>query len=381
MNYKCFKKKPILTLLLISRIIVIIACISLIGTRFLVGVYINSPKNMLIESVKAGDGAVVRELLQQGNKIDVFDMPDGEFTTPLFLSAINVPYGDQYISIMKMLIDFYEKTNDRNWRGESALHATVMIENFDTLLEVFTILFLHGVNLDLKNREGNTVLEEFVRCNYRGAIEILLQNYADIFGMHRLDAMIKKSQEYMFTDLEEIVVKYKELLDMHQFIPANIGIFDEQLRCILRGNYQKLEQEPIKQVFDIFGNNQLHYAILSNNIALCELLLKKEINLAHLKNRAGAQPLHLMCIGDGSIEFQKNLLMLFSAYKINLNQQDGTGSTIMHILIRKRNFELIRFIMQNFKNSIDLSIKDGINGETPRQLLARLDKSVVSILY
>lgn len=381
MNYKCFKKKPILTLLLISRIIVIIACISLIGTRFIVGVYINSPKNMLMEAVKAGDGAVVKELLEQGNHVDVFDMPDGEFTTPLFLSVINIPYGDQYIAIMRMLINFYEKMNDRNWRGESALHATVMIENFDKLLEVFTILFLHGVNLDIKSRDGNTVLEEFVRCNYRGAIDILLQNYADIFDIHRLDAMIKKSQEYMFTDLEEIVVKYRELLDMQQFIPANKNVLHEQLRCILRGNYQKLEHESIKQIFDIFGNNQLHYAILCNNINLCELLLKKEINLAYLKNKAGAYPLHLICVGDGSIELQKNLLLLFSKHKVNLNQQDGTGSTIVHILIRKRNFELVKFLMQHFKSNIDLSIKDGINRETARDLLARLDKSMMSILY
>src|SRR5581483_7503900 len=98
MKYKLFKQKSVLRFLLISRILVIITCISLIGTRFLVGVYINAPKNMIIEAVKTGDVPVVKELLEQGNQVDVFDMPDGEFTTPLFLASINIPYGDQYIT-------------------------------------------------------------------------------------------------------------------------------------------------------------------------------------------------------------------------------------------------------------------------------------------
>lgn len=336
---------------------------------------------MLVEATKAGDVGVVKELLEQGNQIDVFDVKDGEFTTPLFLATINVPYGDQYIIILKMLVNFYAKVNDQNWRGESALHATVMIENFDKLLDVFNFLFLHGVNLDLKNKEGNTILEEFVRCNYRGAVDILLQNFADIFGLNRLEKMIKKSQEYMFTDLEEIVVKYKESLEMQQFIPANLSILHEQIRCIIRGDYKKLEQEQIQHVFDVFGNNQLHYAVRFGYVPLVELLLKNTLNLANLKNSAGSYPLHLICIGNGSVELQKNLLLLFSKYNVDLNQQDGTGSTILHILIRKRNFELVQFVVQAFKDKIDLSIRDRIDNETPQELLVRLDKSKISILY
>jgi len=220
-----------------------------------------------------------------------------------------------------------------------------------------------------------------VRCNYRGAVDILLQNFADIFGLNRLQAMIKKSQEYMFTDLEEIVVKYKELLEMQQFMPANISILPEQIRCIIRGDLKKLEQEQIRHIFDVFGNNQLHYAVRFGYVSLVEFLLKNKIDLAYLKNRVGSYPLHLICIGNGSIELQKNLLLLFSKYNVDLNQQDGTGSTILHILIRKRNFELVRFIMQNFKNNINLGIRDRINGATARELLVRLDKTKISILY
>jgi|GEM_PF-5908170 len=373
------KQKSIFALLFLVRVLIIVGCISLVGARIFVGMNNYTMDKLLFEAVQAGDLPKVRELLEAGCNPDPLDE---ERNTPLYFTSFNTLYGAQYLDIMKLLLAFYAHVDQQNYRGETTLHGCVRIENFEQLRTAFSTLLSYGATISLEDRDGNTMLNELVRIDTMGAVDILLGSYADVFGINAIEQAIKQAYFYNYTDIIDYVLeKYLKQLKDKSFVPPKSRYLDEQLVAVLTRNHALFERiMPSENEVDAFGNNQLHLAVMRGDAKLVDILLLKTKKLAQVKNNNGSFPLHFVSRAGNSIETRKAILALFEKHGIDINQRDGTGSTLLHILIRKRDFPFVSHILRLFGQKIDRSIKDK-NQETIKELLDRLDRSKLSILY
>lgn len=366
-------------ILLALRIFIVIGCVSLVGARiFLTMQQDRAMEKLLFDAVQGGDTERVRELLESGCNPDALDE---ERNTPLYFTSFNVLYGDQYLEIMKLLLAFYASVDQQNYRGETTLHGCVRIENFEKLKIAFSTLLSYGATISLEDRDGNTMLNELVRLNTMGAVDMLLGSYADIFGIDAVEKAIQRALFYTYTDLiKNVLNKYLKQLREKTFLPPKSRNLGTQLAVILmrdQGSFGRIE--PGSQEVDQFGNNQLHLAVMIGNIALVEKLLEKSKKLASIKNKNGSYPIHFVSRAGNSIETRKKMLELFYKYDVSINLQDGSGATLLHIMIRKKDYSLLKYALEIFEKKVDRNVKDN-NRETIRDLLGRLDRSKLAIL-
>lgn len=374
-----FRQKPIIMLFFTMRLFIIVGCITFIGAKIFSITQPSRSNKTLFDAVQAGDKVKVRELLLAGCNPDPLDE---ERNTPLYFTSFNVLYSDEYLEIMKLLLAFYANVDQQNYRGETTLHGCVRIENFEKLKIAFSTLLSYGANIFLEDRDGNSMLDELVRIDTMGAIDILLGSYADIFGIDAINRAIKKANDYHYTDIIDYVLeKYRKQIQNKLFSPPKSRQLSDQLAAVITRNHTFFQQkEPKVDDNDSFGNNQLHLAVMIGDTALVETLLKKSKKLALRKNHQGSFPLHFISRAGNSIETRKRMLEIFEKHEVDINQQDGTKSTLLHILVRKRDFSLLQYALHFFGEKINRNIKDN-NDETIKDLIERLDRDKLSLLH
>jgi ankyrin repeat protein len=377
-----FKQKSILLGMAGLRIFIFIACLSLIGTRIFVGGRADDKVAMLFDVTKEGRIGQVEKLLLQGVNPDSLD---AERNTPLFFNGLHAFFSSQYVAVMQLLLTFYANVNHQNIRGESVFQACVTITSGDILQQVFLILFSYGGDIDLKDKQGNTMLLVLTLVNSMNPIDALLGMFADVFGITRIEKAKEVALSYGYTDLAAIFDVYVKKLESNSFIsPSNRGLneFVVRIKKEVGDTYSFLTEERhrVFKARDKFGNTLLHFAAMTGNVQLVELILKNIPDLATIKNNAGSYPVHFLARSDVAIENRKKIAVLFKKYAISFNSIDGTGATLLLLLLRKKDVAFAKYILDEFGDLIKKNIRDN-NGETSREFLERVDKELIPVLY
>jgi ankyrin repeat protein/uncharacterized membrane protein len=152
----------------------------------------------LVEAVKSGDLARVKQLLEKG--ADANTRTKYEYT-PLHYAAEK-----GYLDVVKALISHGASINARTYFGVTPLHLAADKGNID----VIRFLINRGADVNSRDRKGNTPLHYSVLAGLTNVVKLLLENGADpsirnINGQTPLELARESGYEDIARAIEEFV--------------------------------------------------------------------------------------------------------------------------------------------------------------------------------
>lgn len=262
--------------------------------------YIDSDgKTILYHPIKLKYNDIIYDLLeynQQKIGISIVDIQDRNKNIP-FHYAIIANNIDAVDSLIKYNTNFNIKDNE----GNTSLHIAIKMKNIDIINKIINQI-KKTPTINLQNNIGETPLH--IACNYElfDVIKLLLDNGSNV-------------------DIKDY---NNQITPLMYSIILNNNIIAEYL----------INYDANVNIQDVSGNTSIHYSIIENNYIIYNKMIDKYIDY-NLTNIYGKTIGHLI------LETAKNDPNILSKYnfdkvlnKINVNIQDNTGTSILHILCK-----------------------------------------------
>ncbi|KAF7496693.1 Rabankyrin-5 [Sarcoptes scabiei] len=277
------------------------------------------------------------------------EIKNSEYQTPLALAVeMNV------FSIAQLLISAGANINIKTKEGDTLLYHTIITRNI--LGSKF--LLQHGIDISVSCRNNQTYLELAVKYQQPAVVDLLCRLGA------RFDQLTSSGDHILW----EALKIYKETEEIEI---ASVLI---QRGCEPDGWHQSSEG---------FFQTLLHRALDANNEKAAVFLIQSNCDI-HCVRRPGPKnegkedcdgqtPLHMAC-SWGLVDVVRTLL----EYKVNANLTDNEGKMPLHIAIQNQNHLIIEMLIEY--SGSDLKKSDNY-GMTPFGLSIRLkSKSTASLL-
>ena len=262
-----------------------------------------------------------------------------------------------------------------NENGGSLIFAAL---NYDHMDIVLFLLKQEGVNVNVKNKDGNTLLHLACLKGERKDMVELLINLKDEAGNYVVDVNEKNKDGNTPLHLACMDGKCKDIVELL------INLKDEA------GNYVVDVNEKNKD-----GNTPLHLACMDGK---CKDIVELLINLkdeagnyvvdVNEKNKDGNTPLHLACM-DGKckdiVELLINLKDAEGNYVVDVNIKNNNGNTGLHLACMDGKCKDIVELLINLKDAegnyvVDVNIKNN-NGNIPLYIACYIkNKNLVKLL-
>ena len=128
---------------------------------------------------------------------------------------------------------------------------------------------------------------------------------------------------------------------------------NQQLLTRLLHNY-----EMSVDCADHMGRTSLHYAILGGHVGVVEVLLERGAAISP-QDSSGSTPIHMACAG-GHVATLELLLQEWVCPdpELVLNIQDSRLRTCAHAAMYNKQFQLVKYLLENFQQSLNLTLKD-----------------------
>lgn len=263
--------------------------------------------------------------------------------------------------------------NIRDNSGNYLINYSIIVNN----IPVTTLLIKHGAKLDMIDSSGNTVLHIPIKFNYINMIKLLLKHDDQNIGVSLLD-------------LKDIHGNNA----LHDAIPTK----NKEIINILLKNSANTNTKTAK------GTPPLHLAVYTKSHSTCKLLLEHSAITTDSTNSIGETALHLSTnlqltkitklllehnsnpnIQNYTNEYtplhnaisinDKHTTKLLLNHGANPNTQDFYGNDAIHIALKKSNYEIAKYIVTQYHNTINLN-QHNIDFNTPLHILLAKDDSV-----
>lgn len=343
------------------------------------------------------------------SKLKMVNMPDLQEQTPLFNAVIDK------LEITKILIANGANVNAKDINGDTPLIFAVIYNNFESTklllsnganpnirnnkgetpifnavrdMELVELLIKYKAILDIKNKEGVSLLEHTIKYGTIGVFDLLLKNLeitSDYFTVLFATALEEEDQE-----------KYKYLIDYGKHKGFITLSSDLQIENIYQSNNDSFEENALKskrsdidkiakkdamllEIYNIKGaeylqdivktSNLISYAINSACYKLAHVLIQNKEGVNKL-DETGRTPI-FYAVSKNKIEFVKSLIEA-GAY-LNITDNEGCA-LIEYAAICIEDFRILEVILQksdilleNIPHLIDLA-----NGKGKSKLVAHL---------
>ncbi|CAB0029424.1 unnamed protein product [Trichogramma brassicae] len=271
------------------------------------------------------------------------DAKDRFGNTPLHLAAAGGK-----LKLVELLLKRQADPNSTNEEGLTPLHVICKRDKDDGLLkEFFKIVdeIPTSVQVDAKDRFGNTPLHLAAAGGYLILVELLLKRQADP----------NSTNEEGLTPLHVICTRNKD-----------DGLLKEFFKIV-----DEIPTSVQVDAKDRFGNTPLHLAAAGGYLILVELLLKRQAD-PNSTNEEGLTPLHVICKRevDGGLARQFFMVADDMKKQVRINAQDKKGNSPLHFaLSRCRNRGLVEVLLHR---GADPNLANE-EGQTPLHLVCNKD--------
>lgn len=187
-------------------------------------------------------------------------------------------------------------------------------------------LIKKGININEKNKDGKSAI--FIACEKEQVeiAELLFKMEADLIEPNSVSP-------YYFA------AKYwkKEIINLLLQYTKDINLTDK------------------------FGLAPLHYFVKESSYFYIEQLIRRGAN-PHIKTKDGDTVIHLSVHNNG--HSTKSNIELFLELGVDVNAQNNSGDTALHIVVKKSNEKIIRLLL---KKGADVSLRNN-DGNSPLEL-------------
>jgi len=298
---------------------------------------------------------IVSILINRGAKLDITDF-DGR-------SILFIPIKYGYNEILELLLHFSKSSiglsliDIQDNSGHTALHHSILFRNEYAI----KLLLQNKANLNIQDKFGYSALHLCVRIRSMEILKLLLPHKPDInLRCKTGETALHISCNYGIFDISKLLLENgasPNIMDYgNELTPLIYSVVLNRLEFVkLLLSYKGDPNNP-----DQYGNTALHYSTYNNNDVITEYLLNNYPNVNYNSvDINGKTPLHIILenetLPDVQIDKYINILLKNS----NINLQDNTGTTSLHILARRNLWIKYVLILKHKKLNIYKYTLDG----------------------
>lgn len=268
-------------------------------------------------------------------------------------------YKEDYIKLFKLLkshkwTEFINYTNKlhkdfdfniRDNHNEYLLTYAILYNRFD----IVKFLVDKNIRIDIIDNEERSIIYICIKYSYNDILKYILEKNKENIGINILD-----------------------IKDKVQKIPLHYAIQKKNIDIVKL----LLDYGSNPNTFDNNGYNSLHLAIFSRDYDICKLVIEYIGNINYKCNS-----------GETSLHISTNLKLLDISKllidnNININIHDNTHEfTALHYICTNNQLELLKYIIKNNENDIDLNKQDIFGNTGLHYAIMEENYGIVSELF
>lgn len=262
------------------------------------------------------------------------------------------------------------------------LISFIILNNKTDLLEIF---LQRKCKIDIIDSDNKSILYIPIKYDYYKIVELLLKYESSITGISNTD-IIDDNGNYPIH--YAIFYKNLEILKLFKKYNKSFNKFDSDNNSLLHLSIKSNSQEIFEYVLEnsndydntnIYGENQIRYAVNYNNLNALRILYDKKVNINNQDYKNEITPIMYSIILD------KIEIFNFLLNKSDLNLQDNLGNNILHYVIIYNKLNYINDIINLLKNNNKLINLNNTNmfGKTVLHLILdklQLNKYIMEII-
>ena len=317
----------------------------------LVGSSLNSASNTkkLLEAINENDVELATNLIKNLSKDDLENKIDLSGASLLHIVSLN-----GQTEIIELLLDKGVNVNIKNDNGNTPLNLSA----FNGETKTVNFLLTNGANPNLEDKQLNTPLHYAVFWGEEKAVEDLLKAGANVYSLNKesktpLDIANTIQDETKRNAITKLLtpqkVAFKESKDKaSSSTPEVFFLYNEIIDAIEKNNLEsiktkieRLSREDLNYQ-DEKGNSLLHFAVVKDRSDIVEFLLQNQAD-ANQVNIKGASPLQIAAYGEKKEIV--TILLEHEAQVDQINEKTG-GATALHLASFKGNVDIVRELLK-----------------------------------
>jgi len=347
-------------------------------------------ESFFYKTVLRGEEAnfIVNTALECGADVNVKTLSGNSIMMELFLRASELTQEEEQplrINILqnidKMIIEYNGDINYLDENGESGLFRAVKIRD----LELVKFLLDHGINPNIQNKLGQTVLEMLVYdgMKYAKIIKLLLA--------FKIDPKLKnKDGICTFEILTNIILHNANNLKINNQSLVKLidheGMYLQVVHILLDNEQPKEGSDYILEITDSSGDPLFFKPLENDNFSLFKLYTRYDINLNMLNSKKHniffSYVIRTFEKGDGSPAackiFRDNLSSLISR-KVDKDFKDSLGWTVLHkVTSMENNSQLFQTLVNTVR--FDYTVTDNLGRSVIHNCVWNNKPEIIKIL-
>jgi ankyrin repeat protein len=344
----------------------------------------------LMIAARHGDIERAKFLIRNGADINA-RAPKWNNLTPLQFA---VSYGDTPSSaqIAKLLVDNGAIIRVQGTDGDTVLHNSLHISDYDARMNLVSFLIKHGAQVNAQNNKGNTMLHDAVQIRDQDWIVM----FRDQFFL-LTDESIKNKKgftpleyalDFLFTDLAAKMEIKPPIVGMN--LQKSVNTFEKSGLNLLMLAVIAGDKNLVEKVITVRGakvnlrsQDDLQYtplqlAMLQQDIPMIELLLKNNASIS-TQNASGQDAMQFIeWVSDANA--REEILQLFVQAGGNINIQGRNGNTLLHRVVMRNDLDLGKFMVKTYGKIIIPDIKNNDYNTPMNRALQVNNKLMVTLL-
>jgi ankyrin repeat protein len=289
------------------------------------------PDNRLIDAIKSGNLAEVKNLIQSGVEFDTlqFKIEYNSYTVLTWAAA------NDHIEIVELLLEKGANVNQARQDGKTALMLAILFGK----IQIIELLLEKGANVNQADQYGDTALIEAAANGNIEIVKLLLEKGAKVNKANK-DGETALMLAILFGKIQIIELLLEK--------GANVNQADQDgktalMKAIICGQTQIFELLLKRDDVDVNhadrdGKTAFMLAIRSHQIQIIELLLKRNDVDVNQKIDCDGDTALMEAIRDDHIEIFE---LLLKRNDVNVAQANKDGDTALSLAIKKNNQPIV----------------------------------------
>jgi len=322
----------------------------------------------LMNACAEGNLDDVKMLCETGADINI------KAANPVGNTALHIACINKKTDVIKFLLNhnanfFTYNTGDK---GSVPFHFLVNFTDNNVFKELVQAFVDRGANINLPDKvRGMSLLFWAIDMDRTDFVSILTNNFGHLIDFGQTN---KSGDTALTFAQKDNVIELYEIVDILQSVKphtfrADVPIdkydkngFTQTMVAAIKGNDGYLKnvtsaganlnlKDKTKQ-----GNTALHWACLYDRTNSVDFLIQNDADVKK-KNNYGQSPIHCV-FGIRDRLKRKDVIESLISNGADINDRDNKDDTLLHRLVRFSEYQMVKQLVDNFKSSIDFSIKN-----------------------